>query len=85
MLWKTLLGAAGLYGPDNRKAVVIHSFHPSVKTPPQAHAAVQVFDFEGGFWCNTRFPESASGEPNEWLDETLLTPSKARRLSSIQE
>jgi hypothetical protein len=56
MLWKTLLGAAGLYGGGIGEVAVIHSFLDRVKGPPKAHRTVQVFDFEGGFWCNSGFP-----------------------------
>jgi large subunit ribosomal protein L34 len=40
--------------------VVIHSFAGGVKTLAKPHLAVQVFDFAGGFWCNSGFPEAAT-------------------------
>jgi len=60
-LWKSLLGAAGFYVAIKRKDVVIHSFERRVNPRAQAHAAVQAFDFEGGFWCNSGFPGASSG------------------------
>jgi len=74
MLWKTLLGAAGLYGARAGEAAVIHSFCSPVKTPAQPHAAVQVFDFEGGFCCNTGFPEF---DP-EFLGSQVRVPNQLK-------
>jgi hypothetical protein len=64
-LWKSLLGAAGFYVANGRKKAVIHSFGEPVNSLVEAHAAVQVFDFERGFWCNSGFPGALFGNVND--------------------
>jgi hypothetical protein len=58
MLWKTLFGAAGLYGVGGAQSLVIHSPLPRVKSPQITGVRAKSLTLKGLFGVIVGFPNA---------------------------